>query len=361
MGYLDDGCIITISVKQNKKVKKSKKTVTAKRRLVAHHRHTGRALPREHTSYALLAFITLCVGVVLTGVTASANAALLTLKGTVPGVAPTEPAVITSPADGTHFTAVPIDVSGTCPTETIVRLYRNNVFSGETFCDTNGAFSIESDLFEGENTLKARIFNYGETEGPESDTIKVVYDIPPAAALPTAQKQQPSAQAPITQLVLTGENKYQGYNVGETASWHLRIEGGVGPYNLALNWGDGSSDTLTRTDKGEFTISHIYKKASRANSWFVAKIGATDSIGQSATLQFVTIVNSAKVVASTDNNDDSLQTLQLVKKQLLLGWPLYIVTVLMLVSFWLGERRGAVVTNHKITRKYPGPQNLRHA
>src|SRR5436190_19690352 len=104
-----------------------------------HPKHSGSIQPRQHTSYLPLAFIVLVVGLVLAKFTILAYAATpytgpesssVSLTGTVPTKPPTVAATITSPADGQHFNLTPIKVSGTCPQDNLVEIYKNDIFAG---------------------------------------------------------------------------------------------------------------------------------------------------------------------------------------------------------------------------------------
>ena len=72
----------------------------------------------------------LVCGVLLAGMTAVTRAATLNVRATVLGDPPPYAAVITKPTEDQHFTEIPIDVEGTCPPDSIVKIYRNDVFSG---------------------------------------------------------------------------------------------------------------------------------------------------------------------------------------------------------------------------------------
>src|SRR4051794_38943921 len=105
------------SVNSKIKTVKQKSKKKKQQHLVAAHKHTGHRLPRQNTSWAFLIFIFLVVGVLLIGLTASAQAAFLTINATVKGTPPTEPAVITTPANNSTVSEIPIEVAGTCPAD----------------------------------------------------------------------------------------------------------------------------------------------------------------------------------------------------------------------------------------------------
>src|SRR5438105_4209568 len=135
---------------------------------IIHHQHTGRLRPHEHTSYTSLAFIVLVATVVLTVFSFNQDvyaghpppqAGSVGLTGQVPGKPPSQGANITSPPDGKHFITSPITVSGSCPTQTLVEIYKNDIFAGSTPCSDSGGFSINVDLLFGQNTLTAQVYD----------------------------------------------------------------------------------------------------------------------------------------------------------------------------------------------------------
>src|ERR1700758_5389491 len=52
------------------------------------------------------------------------------LTGTVTGPAPSTAATITSPANGSQTSTIPITVSGLCPANTFVQIESNGIFAG---------------------------------------------------------------------------------------------------------------------------------------------------------------------------------------------------------------------------------------
>src|SRR5690242_1358127 len=70
------------------------------------------------------------------------------VEGTVPGPPPSHAATIDVPKDGQSFSNIPINVSGLCPINTLVEIYKNNVFSGSAEC-VRGSYSLQIDLFDG--------------------------------------------------------------------------------------------------------------------------------------------------------------------------------------------------------------------
>src|SRR4051794_15775617 len=89
---------------------------------------------------------------------ATAKSGSTGLQGTVTAPPPTQAATITIPHSGQAFSSTPITISGLCPNNLLVEIYKNGVFSGATNC-ANGSFSLQIDLFDGQNDLVAKVFD----------------------------------------------------------------------------------------------------------------------------------------------------------------------------------------------------------
>src|SRR5688572_24801695 len=87
------------------------------------------------------------------------------VEGKISAPPPTQGATIVTPASGRVFTEIPIEVSGSCPNGLLVKLFKNNVFSGSVNC-TNGSYRLTIDLFSGQNDLVARVYDALDQAGP---------------------------------------------------------------------------------------------------------------------------------------------------------------------------------------------------
>ena len=134
---------------------------------LSHHSYSGQLRPHEHTSYLPLAALTLLTGIVLAAFSVSTLTAAdhpapgansIGLTGTMPAPAPTVAATIAEPTNGQAFSDSPITIAGTCPDNTLVEIYKNDIFGGSSPCQ-NGKFSLQVDLMLGKNTLLARVYD----------------------------------------------------------------------------------------------------------------------------------------------------------------------------------------------------------
>ncbi len=234
------------------------------------------------------------------------------LEGKIPSDPPSVGATITFPTNGQVFTEIPITVTGICPNGLLVKLFKNNVFSGSAQC-TNGNFSIVTDLFSGQNDLIARVYDSLDQAGPDSNTVTVFFN-------------EPQAQGG-QRVSLTSNYAKRGVNPGETLTWPLILSGGSGPYAISVDWGDNKPpDLISLSFPGNFTVSHIYDAAGIYN--IVVK--ASDSTGGAAFLQLVGVANGP--VSQTEAESDIGQIIRIIR------WPTLLTIPLILLSFWLGRR-----------------------
>lgn len=296
---------------------------------ISHHSHSGRLRPHEHTSYGPLFVLLLIVGLVLTISTVNAQspgpqAGSIGLTGGMPGKPPDTAAVITSPRNGQRFTTSPVNVSGTCPSGTLVQIYKNDIFAGSTPCDGSGRFSVDVDLLIGQNILIARVYDALNQPGPDSAPVTVFYD-----ALPP----QPAGLNPLgfggAQLLLVTDAVYRGIFPNQTMKVPVTVLGGTPPYAVNVQWGDLENKLVPRNDNLLFHVEHVYKKP----GVFQLTLQATDSQGRVAFLTVAAIVNGQPDQAaggtSTDEKSNTLFVL----------WPLFVAAVAVVIAFWLGERR----------------------
>ena len=312
-----------------------------KRLKLIHRRHTGQVRPHEHTSYLPLALLLLVTGFFLTTYTAAAwtrptpESGSIGITGVMPGKPPTTAATINTPKDGQRFTTTPITVSGSCPKDTLVELYKNDIFAGSGVCNEEGTYSFDIDLLIGSNTLVARVYDALNQEGPESNKVTVYYD-----ALP-------SQGAPITslnfggdQLLINTDAVFRGSFPDKEMSIPIDIIGGRAPYAINIQWGDSTNKVVSRPDNATFRTTHTYKKAGT----FQLAIQATDADGRVAFLTVASIVNG-----QPDPETIAASNTKTTTNSLLLLWPLYASTFAVVVSFWLGEwREKRVLIKHGV-------------
>lgn len=300
---------------------------------LSHHHHSGKLRPHEHTSYVPLAFMLVVVGFALSVFSTTVESATpydgpeagsVSLNGIMPGKPPKTAATINLPSNGQRFSTSPITVSGTCPENTLVEIFKNDIFAGSTVCTDKGTYSLEVDLLIGQNTLVARVYDALNQAGPDSNTVVVYYDaIPP----------QSGGITPFNfggnQLLLNTDAVFRGVFPEQTMTVPLDVLGGTPPYAINIEWGDASNKVVPRNDNATFNVDHIYKKAGTYQITFQA----SDAGGRVAFLTVAAIVNGQPDVATAST------TPLATPNQLLLLWPIFVGAVAVTASFWLGEQR----------------------
>lgn len=341
-------------------VKKQKAT---KKKILSHHRHTGRLIHKRHTSYPVLALMLLIVSAVLGYVTIQVKAADVSVNAVIYGPPPPSPAVILSPQQNEHFTATPITVSGTCPFGFYIKLFRNTVFSGSATCQPDGTFSLQTDLFAGRNDLAARIYNLGNQEGPAPTIVTVYYDVPEPVTPPTTPSNPatpstpPPSQPHVDQpFFITTDYFFKAANEGDEIVWDFGIVGGQKEYNAEIDWGDGNSSSIKEINTDQFTAKHIYQKGKSPREYYTVTITLTDAEDKTTTLEVFVILNSQLDTAeagsgagtglpgSSPNGTTSTtvnKPLEALKKAITVAVPTVVLTSLLTTSFWIGEWKAA--------------------
>lgn len=195
------------------------------------------------------------------------------LEGRISAPAPTTPATISFPRDGSVITSQPVTVTGICPNNLLVKMFKNNVFAGSVQCK-NGSFSIQVDLFSGVNELIARVYDDLDQAGPDSNIVRVTVPV--------------TSNNIGAKISLTSSFAKRGANPGDTLSWPVTLSGGDGPYAISVDWGDNKTpDIISQAFPGNFNIEHKYENPGIYN----IIVRATDKNGAVAFLQLVGVGN----------------------------------------------------------------------
>lgn len=255
------------------------------------------------------------------------------LEGTISSPPPKQGATISSPGNGSNFTAVPITVNGLCPNGLLVKLFSNNVFVGSVECN-NGSYSLQVDLFSGQNELVARVYDALDQAGPDSNTVTVRYTDTNFLQFGTS-------------VSLSSIYAKKGANPGEVLEWPIILSGGTGPYAISVDWGDNSpTDLLSQPFAGNITLKHTYKSA----GIYKIIIKATDKNASTAFLQLVGVANGKAAQGSaTGTNTNSSIT-----KVIVIWWPMLLLLPLIPLAFWSGQRNELYVLRKKLERTRSG-------
>ncbi len=252
------------------------------------------------------------------------------LQATIPSPPPSQSATITVPSSGQSFTSLPITVSGLCPSNLLIKVLDNNIFVGSALC-SGGSYSLKIFLFNGLNDLIAQDYDNLGQSGPISNKVSVTFN---------------GGQNFLTgsRVTLTSQYAELGANPGQTINWPIVISGGVPPYALSVDWGDGQPAKLQAVaNSGTATISHVYN----TSGVYTVTVTATDSKGATAFLQLVGVGNGQ---INKTNNTKKVQTTTSSASTSLPWWVLALFSAFMVVAFWLGNRHGKVVLLKKYNR-----------
>lgn len=298
-----------------------------------HHRHSGKLRPHEHTSYLPLGAVLLAVGLLLGVYTSYAaspgpESGSIGLNGVVPGKPPTVAATIDTPKNGARFSTTPVNVTGSCPKNTLVELFKNNIFAGSIPCLDTGRYALDIDLLIGENVLVAKVYDDLNQAGPDSNKPTIFYDALPAQAGPLTSLDFGGAQ-----LLLNTDAVFRGVFPNQEMVMPIDILGGTPPYAINVQWGDSSNKVVPRGNNQSFTVGHVYKRPGT----YQISIQGSDANGRVAFMTVAAIVNGQPGLASGSTDEPAMSNTTMAR--LLTLWPLYTSVVAIAVSFWLGERR----------------------
>ena len=206
---------------------------------------------------------------------------------------------------------------------------------------------------------------------PDVHTVHVSATTPQGAALTfpgfiirvtAGGSQATPALAPFR---ITTTYVYRVNLVNQLVSYRLHLSGGLEPYAFTINWGDSTTQTILRQNSDDFTISHTYTKLRVANATRTIKIQAVDASGQASTLELQALLRNPAfpAAASTNNSSSGLARIfNAVRPWLWLLWPGYTIVVLMVFSFWLGERQEIAILRaaRQIKPKRPRHTHVHH-
>lgn len=240
------------------------------------------------------------------------------LEGTISAPAPKQGATISSPSNGQSFSQTPIQVSGLCPNGLLVKIFSNNVFVGSARC-VNGSYSLQIDLFSGRNDLVARVYDALDQAGPDSNVVSVTFNDGQFAQFGT-------------RVSLTSSYARRGANPGDTLTWPVILSGGVGPYAISVDWGDGSApDLFSQKSPGTIALKHVYDNA----GIYTIVVKASDANKTEAFLQLVGVGNGQ---ASQSSQTVTKNGEKIITKNSVVWWPMVVLIPLILIAFWLGRR-----------------------
>ncbi len=340
---------------KNPKIGSSRRTKhfgkrTSERNLAIKERRTQRPLHKRLFLHPANVMFLLCVGVLLVDLTTAVAAGSITITGTVNAPPLVQGAIITRPTDGDTLATSPVEVDGTCPTNSYVILVRNGETGGVAWC-TNNTFTVETGLYPGTNVLQAQDYNITDNAGPSTPSITVNYVPPtsPATTIPatSGSSSNPNAVSPLNSvssavpLLLTTNFSFSAVTIDSRFSTTISLDGGTPPYRVTINWGDGNTQQMTFNSDPAFVISHVYTK----HGYFPITLAAVDSNGSEQYLQAAAFIRLPAATSFLTGPNSKVAKPNIIsriatnsKDWLLVIWPSYFVVILMVFCFWLGEK-----------------------
>lgn len=263
------------------------------------------------------------------------TASELLVSATVPAEMPSGNAVITSPKDGDTMLSRDITVSGTCPVISpaiIVAIYRNDVMAGSAVCTSGGTFSVLIRLAYGANTLVPRIVTITGEQGASGPAVTVKLPAPLSPSKPQPSQSIPGLNGIGMPLRIAPTDIFALINADGSTVWRSSFIGGVVPYNVRINWGDGNTDTYTIHDGSEQSFSHKYASIKMHDITIVA----TDKANTTEVMHIAGITRFTQVgAAGLDANLDQLHpVIAFIQKNVV---QIYIVTLFALIFLWYIE------------------------
>ncbi len=264
---------------------------------------------------------------------AASSSGAVGITGTISAPPPTKGASITFPNNGQSFTTLPVTVTGLCPDGLLVKIFKNNVFSGSVDC-TNGSYSLKIDLFTGTNDLVARVYDSLDQPGPDSSLVRVSF----------ADNKEGAG----SRVSVTSNYAKRGAFPKETLTWPIIISGGSGPYAVSVDWGDGkAADLFSQPFPGSFDIKHVYDSAGVYN--IVVKV--VDRDGVTAFLQLVGVGNGPLSQTGTNSSNGGTAASQPAGVKTKIIWqPAVAIFPFIISTFWLGKKYELHMLRKKISR-----------
>jgi len=255
----------------------------------------------------LASSLVLLVLIAPTKVFAESESGSIGLEGRVSTSAPTSAPIISLPETDSRFDQSPITVSGSCVSDLLIKIFVNEIFSGSIMCE-GGKFSLEVNLYSGENKLIARAYDDLDQAGPDSNTAVVYLD---ASAT----------------LRLTSKFARRSANPREVLTWPISILGGSPPYAVIVDWGDGRTSLKSIQLASEFELEHTYLYS----GIYKVIVRAVDIKENKAVLQLVAVSKGTQTAPTSNTSNNETKTV-------VLWWPMVLFIIFMILSFWLGAR-----------------------
>jgi hypothetical protein len=244
-----------------------------------------------------------------------------------------------------QYVSIDPTITGTAPPFSHVQVtIHSNPILCETTADSQGYWSCRVDqtiplglhhIYVVATTLLGKVLTF--------QTFQFIATNKVAAATPTK-----------TNFTITSNFKPTNHLINQPVTFDLNVGGGIAPYAFSVDWGDGTTSDYTRLASGPVSLTHSYGTIDALVQDKTIKIEGIDSQGDTTSLQLFTVIKNPayKNIVSYISQSTGLWSVFLsIKSWLWLIWPAYVVIMLMIFSFWLGEREELIILINRRLKK----------
>jgi hypothetical protein len=278
-----------------------------------HHRHTGKLLHHEHTSYRALAFIFAVAGLCMLGlnVVSHVAAANFGISAVVNVPVPSNPPIISSPVSNAATKNGSVLITGSCPLVTpqvVVSITVDDTPAGTGICDSNNDFSVPITIGAGTHTIKAGVVTVSGQLGPVSTPVTII-----------------SSSNTQNTLVLNTDQSFI-YANSKNITWNGTISGdGQGADYVHIDWGDDSESNYT-VKTGAQSFNHYYATLASHN----ILIDVSSASGNLASQQFADAAYTTYTAPTPPTQQGFLPSSTIIGL-----YGLYVTTVAVAGVIWL--------------------------
>lgn len=274
-----------------KSVHQSAHRVVHKHLKLRHHKHTGKLMAHKHTSYRVLFLLMLLpIGLMALVQNLSASALDLGVTAAVLAPIPSGTPVINVPVNGAVISSSNVAVSGTCPIITpavIISIYEGVTLKGSTPCTTGGTFSTSITVNYGTHVIKAMVVTITNEVGNSSTPVTFSYTTTPPVLEPGVKidslQLSPWVISKDNFLLIQPSDVSSG--TGGEVSWKFSIKGGVLPYTVSIDWGDGMINKYIVSSHAIRTYTHTYDSAGT----YIITVNNRDAVGRESEFKIVAV------------------------------------------------------------------------
>ena len=216
-------------------------------------RQTGKLIHHRHTSYMALLFVMIGSGLCMVLTDAQARAASLSIASVLSTPPPSGAPILTLPAAGSTFTDPTVHFEGICPISeppAAVALYDSSSLLGSAACRADGTFALDADITPDTRAITAGVVSVSGDAGAKSTPLSIRY---------LAPAHKTTSRTPVAVL---SDQSVIAYDMKTMGAWKGYFVGGVAPYTVTVDWGDGKTQSYENVSGEQQTFLHGYTSSS---------------------------------------------------------------------------------------------------